>query len=231
MTVCLWIFSHTSIWRRPLNNPDILIVEDISQARIFLVGIVGDIYKNAEIVEVADMRSALHHCMRRQFDLALVDLQLLDGDSYAVLRKLSETQGNVISIVTTAMGSDSAIVAALSAGADGYLLKSDPPDLIASHLRHLQGGTLPLCPAIARRIMDHFRAIGPNTEDGAGLTPREAEVLSLVGRGLRVSDVGRTLDLAPSTVSSHVKAIYRKLNISSRAEAAYQAARIGLLTK
>ena len=55
-------------------------------------------------------------------------------------------------------------------------------------------------------------------------------MLSLVGRGLRVSDVAAALDLAPSTVSSHVKAIYRKLNISSRAEAAYQAARMGLLS-
>ncbi len=109
-------------------------------------------------------------------------------------------------------------------------MKSDPPDLIASQLRNIQGGTLPLSPAIARRVMDHFRTTGPNVEDAANLTPREAEVLSLVGRGLRVSDVAAALDLAPSTVSSHVKAIYRKLNISSRAEAAYQAARMGLLS-
>lgn len=209
----------------------ILIVEDIAQARSFLMGILEELFPQAEIIESADMRTALSQCNRHQFDLALVDLQLPDGDGYAVLRKLSETQDNVISIVTTAMGSDSAIVAALSAGADGYLLKSDPPDLIASHLRHLPDGTLPLSPAIARRVMDHFRATGPAVEDSATLTPREAEVLSLVGRGLRVADVAQALDLAPSTVSSHVKAIYRKLNISSRAEAAYQAARMGLLTK
>lgn len=208
----------------------ILIVEDVQQARSFLAAILKDLFADATLTEAADMRSALNFCARKQFDLALVDLQLPDGDGYAVLRKLSETQDNITSIVTTAMGSDSAIVAALSAGADGYLLKSDPPDLIASQLRNIQGGTLPLSPAIARRVMDHFRTTGPNVEDAANLTPREAEVLSLVGRGLRVSDVAAALDLAPSTVSSHVKAIYRKLNISSRAEAAYQAARMGLLS-
>jgi DNA-binding NarL/FixJ family response regulator len=207
----------------------ILIVEDIQQARSFLVGILGDVFTGAVVTEATDMRSAHAACARKQFDLALVDLQLPDGDGYAVLRRLKETQRNVTAIVTTAMGSDSAIVAALSAGAEGYLLKSDPPDLIASHLRNMQEGMLPLSPAIARRVMDHFRTTGPNVDDGATLTPREAEVLALVGRGLRVSDVAAALELAPSTVSSHVKAIYRKLNISTRAEAAYQAARMGLL--
>jgi DNA-binding NarL/FixJ family response regulator len=205
-------------------------VEDVSQSRVYMAGILRDIFIDAVIFEAADMRSAINLCERNQFDLALVDLQLPDGDGYAVLRKLNQTQHAVTAIVTTAMGSDSAIVAALSAGAEGYLLKSDPPDLIASHLRQIPDGTPPLSPAIARRVMDHFRQTGPNVDDSAVLTRREAEVLSLVGRGLRVSDVAGALELAPSTVSSHVKAIYRKLNISSRAEAAYQAARLGLLS-
>ena len=116
------------------------------------------------------------------------------------------------------------------AGAQGYLLKSDPRELILHNLRQLPDGAPPLSPSIARRVMDHFRTTGPNIDDTATLTPREAEVLSLVARGLRVADVATALELAPSTVSSHVKAIYRKLNISSRAEAAYLAARLGLLS-
>lgn len=208
----------------------ILIVEDVAQSRAFMTAILSGIFPDAEILEAADMRTAFFLCERHQFNLALVDLQLPDGDGYGVLRKLDQTQDDVTAIVTTAMGSDSAIVAALSAGADGYLLKSDPPDLIANHLRQIPDGTPPLSPAIARRVMDHFRQTGPSVDDNATLTRREAEVLSLVGRGLRVSDVAGALELAPSTVSSHIKSIYRKLNISSRAEAAYQAARLGLLT-
>ncbi len=74
-----------------------------------------------------------------------------------------------------------------------------------------------------------MRATGPIAEDEGALTPREAEVLGLIARGLRVADVALALDLAASTVASHIKAIYRKLNISSRAEATYQAARMGLI--
>lgn len=206
-----------------------LVVEDVAQARAFLVEILNDVFDGVEVIEAANLRKALTCCDQHQFDLALIDLQLPDGDGYAVLRKLDKSQPDVISIVTTAMGSDSAIVAALSAGADGYVLKSDPPDLIASQIRQIPEGTIPLSPAIARRVLSHFRATGPNAEQNAALTPREGEVLSLVGHGLRVAEVARELGMASSTVSSHVKAIYRKLNISSRAEAAYQAARMGYL--
>jgi DNA-binding NarL/FixJ family response regulator len=208
---------------------NVLIVEDVEKSRAFLVGILADTFPGANITEAANLRTALSYCERYQFDLALVDLQLPDGDGYAVLRKLGRSQQKVIAIVTTAIGSDSAIVAALSAGADGYVLKSDPPELIASHIKLIPDGTLPLSPSIARRVLDHFRSTGPNVDDESALTPREREVLSLVGRGLRVSDVAAELDIARSTVSSHVKSIYRKLNISNRAEAAYQAARMGFL--
>lgn len=208
----------------------VLVVEDIAEARAFLIGILNDVFEGVDVTEAVNLRAAHDFCVRQQFDLALVDLQLPDGDGFAVLRKLGETQSDVISIVTTAMGSDSAIVAALSAGANGYVLKSDPPDLIASQISRIPDGIIPLSPAIARRVLTHFRATGPNIDEEATLTPREKEVLSNIGHGLRVAEVAAELGLAPSTVSSHIKSIYRKLNISSRAEAAYQAARMGYLT-
>ncbi|WP_113911758.1 LuxR C-terminal-related transcriptional regulator [Roseovarius dicentrarchi] len=207
----------------------VLIVEDIRASRLFLADRVRAVFPGAEICEACDVRSALEACGRYQFSIALVDIGLPDGDGYDVLRKLAQCQTSVLPIVTTVMGSDSAIVAALSAGAQGYILKSDPPGLIERHLQLIGDGVPPLSPAIARRVMAHFRATGPIAEDGGALTPREAEVLGLIARGLRVADVALALDLAPSTVASHIKAIYRKLNISSRAEATYQAARMGLI--
>ncbi|MEQ6204658.1 response regulator transcription factor [Sulfitobacter sp. HNIBRBA2951] len=209
---------------------EVLVVEDIAEARAFLIGILHGVFDGIEVSEAVNLRAALDFCQRKQFDLALVDLQLPDGDGYGVLRKLGQTQRNVISIVTTAMGSDSAIVAALSAGANGYVLKSDPPDLIASQISKIPDGIIPLSPAIARRVLSHFRATGPNIDEEVALTPREKEVLTNIGHGLRVAEVAQALSLAPSTVSSHIKSIYRKLNISSRAEAAYQAARLGYLS-
>ena len=72
---------------------------------------------------------ALSLVERQAFDLALVDLNLPDGDGFALLRRLSQTRPETLGIVTTIMSSDAAIVAALSAGASGYLLKSDPPEM------------------------------------------------------------------------------------------------------
>ncbi|MAK63133.1 MAG: hypothetical protein CMF75_00070 [Maricaulis sp.] len=87
-----------------------------------------------------------------------------------------------------------------------------------------------LSPSIARRIMEHFRFTGPAADPEEDLTNREKEVLGLIGRGHRNIDVAQALDLAESTVASHIKSIYRKLGISSRAEASWHATRMGLTT-
>ncbi|PWE16834.1 DNA-binding response regulator [Marinicauda salina] len=206
----------------------VLIVEDISETRRWLGDIVRSAFAECEIEEAADMRAGLAAAAARDFDLALIDLGLPDGSGLEVLRSLKLVRPETISIVTTVMGDDSHIVAALSAGAQGYLLKETPPDVLARQLvQHAQG--LPaLSPSIARRIMEHFRLTGPAADPEEELTAREREVLALISRGLRNSDVAASLELAESTVASHIKSIYRKLGISSRAEAAWHAARMGL---
>lgn len=132
-------------------------------------------------------------------------------------------------VVATVMGDDAHIVAALGAGAAGYLLKEQPRDVLTLQLRQLSEGIPALSPPVARRIMDHFRLTGPNAGPQAGLTPREREVLGLIGRGLRIADAAKALGLAEGTITTHIKAIYRKLDIGTRAEAALHASRLGLL--
>ena len=77
--------------------------------------------------------------------------------------------------------------------------------------------------------MEHFRLTGPRTPPQSHLTPREREVLGLMARGLRIVDAAKTLGLAEGTITTHIKAIYRKLDIGTRAEAALHATRLGLL--
>ena len=126
------------------------------------------------------------------------------------------------------MGDDTTVVAALSAGADGYLLKENPGTILIRQLQQISDGIPALSPPIARRIMEHFRLTGPAVEDDARLTDREAEVLGLIGRGLRNAEVARELRIAESTVAGYIKGVYRKLGISTRAEAAWHANRLGL---
>jgi DNA-binding NarL/FixJ family response regulator len=112
-------------------------------------------------------------------------------------------------------------------------LKDQHPDTLIQYLHRIDQGEPPLSPSIARRMLKHFSqarpaAAGPDP-DHETLTPREEDVLRLLGRGLRVSETARVLGIAPHTVTGYVKNIYRKLNISSRAEAAVEAVRRGLV--
>ena len=206
----------------------ILIVEDVTATRRWLGEIAHAAFPDCTISEADGMRTGVAEAARTDCDIALIDLGLPDGSGLEVLRSLRLVNPDAIPIVTTVMGDDAHIVAALSAGAQGYLLKEHPAEMLTRQLVQLADGTPALSPSIARRIMEHFRFTGPAADPEEDLTNREKEVLGLIGRGLRNSDVAKALELAESTVASHIKSIYRKLGISSRAEAALHATRLGL---
>lgn len=208
----------------------ILIVEDVAETRRWLGDIARAAFTNCRLEEADSMRSGLAAAARQDCDIALIDLGLPDGSGLEVLRSLRLVCPGAIPIVTTVMGDDAHIVAALSAGAQGYLLKEHTAEMLTRQLIQLADGTPALSPSIARRIMEHFRFTGPAADPEEDLTTREKEVLGLIGRGLRNIDVATALELAESTVASHIKSIYRKLGISSRAEASWHATRMGLTT-
>lgn len=205
----------------------ILIVEDLSETRRWLAEIVATAFPNCEIHAAASMRAGIGEVAARDFDVALIDLGLPDGSGLDVLRNLRLLRPETICVVTTVMGDDASIVGALSAGAQGYLLKEQPQGLLTLQLRQMAEGLPALSPSVARRIMEHFRRTGPAAPDGE-LTAREREVLGLIGRGLRNNEVAVQLAISENTVAGYIKSIYRKLGISSRAEASWHAARLGL---
>jgi DNA-binding NarL/FixJ family response regulator len=207
----------------------VLIVEDIPETRLWLVEIALAAFSGCTVDEASTLREALDLCAGRSYDLALVDLRLPDGSGLGVVRRLRADKAKTPCIVTTVMGDDANIVSALSAGAKGYLLKDQPREMLVRQLTQVAEEIPALSPPVARRIMDHFRLTGPCGGEDGKLTPRELEVLRLIARGLRIADAACALGVAEGTVASHIKAIYRKLDISSRAEAALHAARLGLL--
>lgn len=103
--------------------------------------------------------------------------------------------------------------------------------VLVRQLRQQAEGVPALSPRIARRIMEHFRHTASAADDASVLTEWESEVLGLIGRGLRNAEVAAELGLSENTVAGYIKAIYRKLDISSRAEASWHANRLGLLWK
>lgn len=208
---------------------NILILEDQAETRASLVALVAGCFPQAQISEAATLHAARAHLWNKPVDLALVDLNLPDGEGYSILRLCAEERPETLCVVTTVMATDAAVVNALAAGALGYLLKTDAPALWQFHLRQIVQGVPVLSPAIARRMMEHFRRTAPSFESEERLTARETEVLSLIARGMRIPEVARLIGVAESTVASHIKNMYRKLGISNRAEAATYAVRLGLL--
>ncbi len=206
---------------------NILIVEDNAEARRWLGEMVAETYPDAR-VNFADSVRAASKYQSVPCDLALIDLGLPDGSGIAVLRMVDAGNPGAIKVVTTVMADDASIVAALSAGADGYLLKETDVAVFRRQLTQLSMGVPAISPAVARRIMEHFRLTGPTAGVDATLTAREAQVLGLISRGLRNTEVATDMGIAESTVASYIKIIYRKLGIGSRAEAAWHASRLGL---
>lgn len=205
----------------------ILIVEDLSETRRWLSEIVSAAFEKSEIHEAASMRAGIAQAAARDYDVALIDLGLPDGSGLDVLRNLRLLRPQTVCVVTTVMGDDASIVGALSAGAQGYLLKEQPQDLLVRQLKQMAEGIPALSPSVARRIMEHFKRTGPAAPED-DLTGREREVLGLIGRGLRNGEVAELLGISENTVAGYIKDIYRKLGISSRAEASWHAARLGL---
>ncbi|MAT34885.1 MAG: DNA-binding response regulator [Ponticaulis sp.] len=205
-----------------------LIVEDVAETSQWLREVTLKAFPGCDVYQTKNVREALFSVKGNDFDLALVDLGLPDGTGTDVVSAIAKRNTDTVIVVATIMGDDASVVAALSSGAHGYLLKDSPPDVFERQLKQLDQGIPALSPSIARRLLDHFATTVLPSEPEANLTPRERDVLGLIGRGLRNADAAKALGLTESTVASHIKSIYAKLGISSRAEAALQAARLGL---
>lgn len=208
----------------------ILIVDDLPEARAMLDEVARSAFPNAQRRLAAGVAEARALIGAAAFDLALVDLGLGDGYGTEVIALLTATQPACVVVVASIFDDDDNLFQALQAGAQGYLLKDHPSDWLSRQLAGIADGQPPLSPAIARRLLRHFHAIGtPDNVEATDLSPREREVLTRLAQGIRIAEIAEALALSRHTVGDHVKNIYRKLNISSRAEAALRAKSLGLI--
>lgn len=160
-------------------------------------------------------------------DAALVDLGLPDMPGQELIRRLKQARPELDVIVLTVFDDDRNLFAALSAGATGYLLKDTPPPELARGIFEVVDGGAPMSPSIARRVVAELSS--RPSPPPSPLTPRETEVLELLVKGSTYAMIGAGLGIATSTVQAHIKAIYRKLECSTKAEAAAEAYKRGLM--
>jgi DNA-binding NarL/FixJ family response regulator len=216
----------------------ILLLEDLPEIRTWLKALAEQVFPGAVITEAARVHDARQQISASRFDLALIDLGLPDGSGVEVVEVLREQQPEAQSVVVTIHDDDDHLFPALQAGAFGYLLKEQSREQLGEQLRRISQGEPPLSPSIARRVIQYFTAQAKNhvreqqpLMPGVTLTDRENEVLLWVAKGFTLPEIGVQLNLSRHTIADYVKQIYRKLNVSSRAEAALEAQRLGLFRR
>ncbi|WP_296164675.1 response regulator transcription factor [uncultured Brevundimonas sp.] len=170
--------------------------------------------------------------LERKVDLVLTDIGLPDGSGLDFIRTLKSAQDCKI-LVVTAFGDRDTVVAALRAGADGYLLKDSTLETILDGIHVTLMGGAPISASAAVYLLDRLRQSDaeetPPAVAAESLTRREVELLTVFARGQSYKEAARSLGISPLTVGNHVKAIYRKLEVTSRGEAVYVAMRRGQL--
>ena len=220
----------------------ILLLEDLPEIRAWLKALALQVFPDAQISEASRIHDALELVNAVRFDVAMLDLGLPDGSGVEVVQALREKQPEAQSVVVTIHEDDDHLFPALQAGAFGYLLKEQSREQLSEQLQRISQGEPPLSPSIARRMISYFSAqanrpaLQPQqTQDSlmpnVQLTEREREVLLRVAKGFTLPEIGVQLGLSRHTIADYVKQIYRKLNVSSRAEAALEAQRLGLFRR
>jgi DNA-binding NarL/FixJ family response regulator len=200
----------------------ILIVDDHPLTRDALSALLTQ--QGFEIVgEAADGEEALAAAKASGPDLVLLDLTMPGMDGLGALPRFREEAPDCEVVVLTASDTEENLLAAIRAGASGYLLKTEPPEQIASFLRGVARGEAALSGGVARRLVDRVRAYGGfgGVPDSIAklLSAREVEVLLLLDEHLGTEEIAQRLFISEHTVRSHVKSLLKKLGVSSRREA------------
>jgi NarL family two-component system response regulator LiaR len=184
-----------------------------------------DLQDGIEVVgEAADGRQAVDEAERLGPDVVLMDLVMPRLDGVEAMRELRSRVPGARAVVLTSFLDEERLLPALRAGAAGYLLKNVEPRELARSIRLAAAGEALIDPAVAARLVD---ALGDERPAEHGqLTPREQEVLDLVGRGYANKRIALELGIAEKTVKTHVSHVLAKLGVSDRTQAALYAARL-----
>lgn len=211
----------------------VVVVDDHDVVRRGLLSVLGG-EPDLEVVGAAeggmralDLIAQLDERAQRP-DVVVMDLEMAPVDGIETTRQIRSRYDDIEVVALTSFGEEERVRAALEAGASGYLLKDADVDEVAAAVRAAHRGELQLDPAVARLLMSSLRGISRDDASSA-LTPRELEVLALVGTGRANKEIAANLSISERTARTHVSNILRKLGLASRTQAALWAVREGLV--
>ena len=195
----------------------------VDDHELFLSGVRAELSEHFDLVGSAgDVDQAIDGIRATRPDVVLVDVHMPGGGGLAVIGNISESNPDVRFLALSVSDDPEDVIAMIRAGARGYVTKSIAPEELVTAVRRISDGDAVFSPRLAGFVLDAFADVMPRQEDPEldQLTPREKEVLRQIARGYTYKQVARRLSIAVKTVETHVSAVLRKLQLSSRHELA-----------
>ncbi len=223
----------------PSKVYSVLLLEDETPTRNYLASLI-DMHPQLSLFHAAaDCAEARKALAGGTPDILVTDLGLPDGSGIDIIREARYQHHVPEAMVISIFGDEAHVVQAMEAGATGYLLKEQAFDELGDAILSLMAGESAISPKVARFLLRRFsppEETKPAQTTTAqiqaidhGLTHREYEVLTHISRGYSYQEIAHILGLSTNTIRAHIRNMYRKLEVSSRSEAVYEASQLGLL--
>jgi len=218
----------------PASTIRVLVVDDHTLFRRGVIALLSVDARFSVVAEAGDAGEATRRAAETQPDIILLDIHLPGVNGVDALAGLKEVAPHSRVLMLTVSEDERDLAAALRAGARGYLLKTVDSEVLASVIQRTMAGESIVSPEMTSKLVSAFQSLTPEPAGEAAapadadpylsLSPREKEILSHIARGASNKEIARALDIAETTVKIHVQHILRKLNLSSRVQAAVVAA-------
>ncbi|MEJ0090951.1 MAG: response regulator transcription factor [Limisphaerales bacterium] len=197
----------------------VIVVEDDRGLREQLVQILETASDIKCLGAFASAEEAIPQILSKNPDVVLMDIKLPKMSGIQCVAEIKKVLPAMQIIMVTVYEDSERIFRALKAGANGYLVKSSPPEQLLAAIRDVSTGGAPMSSHIANKVVRHFHLIGNSPRESENLSPREREVLELLASGFIYKEIGDKLNIGTETVRTYVKNICQKMHVRSRVEA------------
>jgi DNA-binding NarL/FixJ family response regulator len=194
----------------------VVVADDHAVVRRGLQQLLGTAADIVLVGVAADGREAVEQVRMHRPDVVLMDLAMPVMNGVEAIELIMTAQPDTRVVVLTSFGDEGRIIAALEAGARGYLLKHAEPDALMDAVRAVHAGEVPLDPRAGRVLLDRRRSKPIATD----ISRREREVLDLVSQGMANKQIGRRLGISERTVKAHLTSVFQRIGVSDRVQAA-----------